>query len=219
MADPSKAPRVHAETRAEWRRWLLEHHETEQSVWLVSWKKATGRPAISYDDAVSESLAVGWVDSKPQKLDDERTMLYFSVRKPTSAWSRPNKVRVESLREAGLMTPAGEAVIEKAMANGSWSLLDDVEDLIVPPDLAEAFDGYPHSRDNWDGFPPSARRGILEWIVQAKRPETRAARIEETARRASVGERAAQWNAPSASAKASGTKASGTKKGPSPRRS
>lgn len=162
-------------------------------MWLVSWKKVTGKPAISYDDAVSESLTVGWVDSKPQKIDDERTMLYFSVRKPTSAWSRPNKIRVEKLRAAGLMTPAGEAVIEKAVATGSWALLDEVEDLIVPPDLAEAFEGYPHARTNWDRFPPSARRGILEWIVQAKRTDTRAARIEETARRASLDQRAAQW--------------------------
>lgn len=162
-------------------------------MWLVSWKKATGKPALSYDEAVSESLCVGWVDSKPRKLDDERTMLYFSARKPTSAWSRPNKIRVEKLRAAGLMMPAGEAVIDKAMANGSWSLLDEVEDLIVPPDLAEAFDAHPPARANWERFPPSARRGILEWIVQARRKDTRAARIDETARRASLNQRAAQW--------------------------
>lgn len=91
------------------------------------------------------------------------------------------------------MTPSGEAIIEQAMANGSWSLLDEVEDLIVPPDLAEAFDARPPARANWDRFPPSARRGILEWIVQAKRKETRAARIAETAERAALNERAAQW--------------------------
>ncbi|MFB2584837.1 YdeI/OmpD-associated family protein [Herbiconiux liukaitaii] len=185
--------RFHAETRAEWREWLVENHRTEPSVWLVSWKKATGRPAVSYDDAVSEALAVGWVDSKPQKLDDERTMLYFTPRKPTSAWSRPNKLRVEALRRDGLMLPAGEEAISAAVANGAWSLLDEVEDLIVPADLADAFDAFPHARSNWEAFPRSARRGILEWIVQAKRPETRERRVQETARLAEVNERAAQW--------------------------
>ncbi|QYF73028.1 YdeI family protein [Cryobacterium sp. PAMC25264] len=193
MAGPTTAPRVHAETRAQWRLWLLEHHAHEKAVWLVSWKKATGRPSVGYDDAVSEALCVGWVDSKPQKLDDERTMLYFSPRKPTSDWSRPNKIRVETLRAAGLLLPAGEAVIARAINNGSWTLLDDVEDLIVPADLDEAFSEKPPARANWDRFPPSARRGILEWIVQAKRPQTRAARILETAERASLNQRAAQW--------------------------
>ena len=193
MATPDTAPRVHAETRAQWRRWLLAHHEHEKAVWLVSWKKATGRPSVSYDDAVSEALCVGWVDSKPQKLDEERTMLYFSPRKPTSAWSRPNKIRVETVRAAGLMLPAGEAVIAQAISSGAWALLDDVEDLIIPPDLVVALGEYPLARANWDQFPPSARRGILEWIVQAKRPQTRAGRILETAELASLNRRAAQW--------------------------
>jgi len=196
VATPDTAPRVHAETRAQWRRWLLAHHEHEKAVWLVSWKKATGRPSVSYDDAVSEALCVGWVDSKPQKLDDERAMLYFSPRKPTSAWSRPNKIRVGMLREAGLMLPAGEAVIAQAISSGAWALLDDVEDLIIPPDLVVALGEYPLARANWDQFPPSARRGILEWIVQAKRPQTRAGRILETAELASRNQRAAQWPRP-----------------------
>lgn len=149
---------MHAETREKWREWLLAHHATETSAWLVSWKKATDRPAVSYDDAVSEALAVGRVDSVPRKLDDERTMLYFSRRKPSSAWSRPNKKRVEQLRAEGLMTEAGEDVIAEAQRRGTWSMLDDVENLVVPDDLAEALDAHPHARENWDGFPPSARR-------------------------------------------------------------
>lgn len=160
MAVMDDAPRVHAETRAQWRTWLTEHHATVQSAWLVSWKKATGKPAISYDGAVSEALAVGWVDSRPRKLDDERTMLYFSPRKPASAWSRPNKIRVEALREAGLMLPAGERAVEAAVANGSWTVLDEVEDLIVPDDLAAAFSEYVDAENNWNRFPPSARRAF-----------------------------------------------------------
>jgi len=94
------------------------------------------------------------------------------------------------------MLPAGEAVIAQAISSGAWALLDDVEDLIIPPDLVVALGEYPLARANWDQFPPSARRGILEWIVQAKRPQTRAGRILETAELASRNQRAAQWPRP-----------------------
>ncbi|WP_231727741.1 MULTISPECIES: YdeI/OmpD-associated family protein [unclassified Rathayibacter] len=183
---------MHVETREDWRRWLVENHRSERAVWLVSWKKATGRPAVTYDDAVSEALAVGWVDSRPRTLDDERTMLYFTPRKPTSAWSRPNKLRVDRLRSEGAMLPAGEEVIAAAIATGAWTLLDDV-DLVVPPDLADAFAEYENAERNWNAFTRSARRGILEWIVQATRPETRERRVRETARLAESDQRAAQW--------------------------
>ena len=192
MAALDDAPRVHAETRAEWRSWLAGRGGLTSS-WLVSWRKPTGKPAVSYDDAVSEALAFGWVDSIQRKIDDERTMLYFAARKKGSGWARPNKIRIEALDAEGLMTDAGRAVIEQAKADGSWTLLDDVENLVVPPDLAEAFGRHPGSAEHWDDFPRSAKRGILEWIVQAKRPATRAARIEETARLGALGQRAAQW--------------------------
>lgn len=205
---------VHAESRAEWRSWLVEHHRSEKAAWLVSWKKATGRPSVGYDEAVSEALAVGWVDSRPQKLDEERTMLYFTPRKPTSAWSRPNKRRVEQLRSAGLMLPAGEEAIAAAVANGRWALLDDVEDLVVPGDLAEAFQDHLPAQERWDAFSPSARRGILEWIVQAKKPETRQRRIQETAQLAQRNERAAQWRPKDRSGTAGG--ASGGQRDASP---
>ena len=186
-------PRIHPETRADWRAWLSEHHASATGVWLVSWRKQSGRVALGYDDAVLEALAFGWVDSKPAKLDDDRTQLYFSPRKPRSAWSAPNKDRVERLERAGLMAEAGARAVSAAKADGSWSLLDEVERLSVPADLSSAFDRHPGSRQKWDAFPPSARRGILEWIVQAKRPETRQRRVDETARLAAENERANQW--------------------------
>jgi uncharacterized protein YdeI (YjbR/CyaY-like superfamily) len=193
MADAlDSTPFVDAETRAQWREWLLAHSDSEKAAWLVSWKKATGKPAISYDDAVSEALTVGWVDSRTRALDAERTLLYFTRRNPASAWSRTNKVRVERLRADGLMTDAGEAVIAAAQLSGSWALLDDVERLIVPDDLRDALDRYPNAAENWGRFPPSTRRRILEWIVLAKRPGTRQARVAETALRASENERAGE---------------------------
>lgn len=190
--DPD-APRVHAETVETWRDWLVANHESEQGAWLVSWKKATGRPAVPYEEAVAHALCVGWVDSKGNRLDDERTMLWFTRRKAGSGWSRPNKARIERMSEAGLMLPAGQVAVDAARADGSWSLLDDVENLLVPADLADAFAAHPPAAEEWEAFPRSAKRGILEWIVQAKRPETRARRITETATMAQRGERANQW--------------------------
>jgi len=186
---------IHPPTLADWRDWLATNHTRAEGVWLITWKKSAGKPTISYEESVEEALCFGWVDSKGNKLDDERTMLWFAPRKAGSGWSRPNKARVERLIAQGRMTPAGLAKIEVAKADGSWALLDAVENLEVPDDLAAEFDNYPAARANFDAFPRSARRGILEWIVQARRPETRAKRIAETARLAQENVRANQWRA------------------------
>lgn len=190
---PDDAERVHATTADEWRAWLADHHADRQGAWLVSWKKHTGKPAVGYAESVCEALCFGWVDSLGRKLDDDRTMLWFAPRRPASGWSRPNKERVERLLAEGRMMPAGQRLIDLAKANDSWTLLDDVENLVVPPDLDEAFRARPGSREHWDGFPRSVRRGVLEWIVQAKRPATREKRVLETADAAERGERAHQW--------------------------
>ena len=181
---------VHPLTRAEWRAWLAANHARSRGVWLVTWKKATGRPRLHYEEAVEEALCVGWIDSLVRGLDDDRARLLYTPRRAGSAWSRPNKLRVDRLIEAGLMTPAGLAVVEAARADGSWSRLDEVEDLIEPPDLVAALEADPAARRNWDAFPPSARKAMLWWIIDARRPETRARRIEETARLAAQGVRA-----------------------------
>lgn len=184
--------RVHPETAEEWRSWLARNHTRGTGVWFVSWKRHTGRPQVPYDAAVTEALAFGWIDSKAVKLDAERSMLWYSPRRPTSGWSRPNKVRVARLLADGRMTPAGQRLVDLAQENGAWSLLDDVEDLIVPADLMQAMASVPGAIEHWESFPRSAKRGILEWIVQAKRPQTRANRVRETAVRAGRGERANQ---------------------------
>jgi uncharacterized protein YdeI (YjbR/CyaY-like superfamily) len=181
------APRVHVETIEQWRQWLAEHHLTERSVWLMTWRTSTGRPAPPYENLIEEALRVGWVDSTAKKLDDERSMLYFARRRPGSGWARSNKARVARLEAEGAMLPAGQAVVDMARADGSWALLDDVEDLVVPGDLSDAFGRHPGAREHWDVFTPSVRKQILWWIVQAKRPATRAARVEQTALLASHG--------------------------------
>jgi uncharacterized protein YdeI (YjbR/CyaY-like superfamily) len=186
----------HPESREEWRAWLAANHATARGVWLVAWKTATGRPRLAYAEGVEEALCFGWVDSLARGVDDERSRLLYTPRKPRSGWSRPNKERVGRLLAAGLMEPAGLAVVEAARADGSWSLLDDVEDLIEPDDLRAALDADPAARANWDAFPRSARRGILEWILQARRSETRQRRVAETARLAAENIRANQWKRP-----------------------
>ncbi len=182
--------RIHPETVQEWRAWLDEHHRSRPGVWLVSWKKHTGRTTVDYDAAVTEALAVGWVDSKGARLDEERTMLWFTPRRTTSGWSRPNKERVERLYAENRMGPAGQAAIDAAVANGTWTLLDDVENLVVPADLDAELDLHPGARVAWEAFPRSAKRSMLEWIVTAKRPQTRRARVAATAEKAGRGERA-----------------------------
>jgi uncharacterized protein YdeI (YjbR/CyaY-like superfamily) len=187
-----ESDRLHPQTRAAWRAWLAEHHADSDGVWLVLWRQQSGRTGVTYEDAVQEALCFGWIDGKSAKLDDDRTMLRFSPRKRGSGWARSNKLRIERLLREGLMAEAGLARIEEAKRDGSWTRLDAVEDLVVPDDLAAALAGHPGARERWDGFPRSVRRGALEWIVQAKRPETRARRVAETARRTAEGGRPGQ---------------------------
>jgi uncharacterized protein YdeI (YjbR/CyaY-like superfamily) len=181
------------QTRAEWRAWLLEHHAKSAGVWLVFNKKTSGLPFFSYEERVQEALCFGWIDSKPGKFDELRSMLYFTPRKAKSGWSRVNKQHIVKLLEQGLMMSAGLAKIEAAKRDGSWEKLDAVEELEIPDDLTKAFLLYSSATTNFEAFPKSAKRGILEWIGNAKKPETRAKRVEEAARLAQENIRANQW--------------------------
>jgi uncharacterized protein YdeI (YjbR/CyaY-like superfamily) len=158
----------------------------------VRLKKHRGGPHVPYEDVVEEALCFGWVDSRSRKIDSERSALLLTPREPRSAWSRANKGCVGRLIAARLMAPAGLAAVEGARENGAWSALNDVEDLVLPDDLAAAFERHAGSAASWGAFTRSARRGILKWIQQAKRAETRARRIDETARLAAEGEPANQ---------------------------
>lgn len=191
--DRAPANSTHPKTRAQWRAWLQQNHERVEGVWLVTYKKATGKLRLDYAEAVEEALCFGWVDSKPGKLDAERSVLWFAPRKSGSRWSGPNKERVERMTAAGLMAPAGLAKVEAAKRDGTWSALDAVEALEVPPDLARALAQRAPAGENFGAFPRSVKRSILEWIVAAKRAETRAKRVEETARLAAENKRANQW--------------------------
>jgi uncharacterized protein YdeI (YjbR/CyaY-like superfamily) len=183
---------VHPADRAEWRKWLADHHAASPGVWLLTWRKASGKEALRYEEAVEEALCFGWIDSKVRSLDDHRTMQWYTARRRGSVWSRSNKERIARLAAQGLMTSAGLAAIEAAKADGSWSVLDEVEAEVIPDDLAAALDEQPPARQEFDAFPPSARKAVLFWLVSAKRPETRARRVREAAEKAQRGERANQ---------------------------
>ncbi len=190
-----KAPpnSIHPKSRSAWRKWLEAHHTQTTGVWLVSYKKATGKPRMEYDEAVEEALCFGWVDSKPNKLDEERSLLWFAPRKAGTGWSKLNKERVEKLMQAGLMAEAGLAKVRVAQQDGSWNALDAVDALEIPSDLAQAFSKNETARGYFEAFPRSVKRGILEWISNAKKPETRAKRIAETVAQAAQNIRANQW--------------------------
>jgi len=182
-----------AEKRAQWRRWLAKNQARENGVWLVTFKKDSGHPHLGYDAAVEEALCFGWVDSKPGKVDAQRSKLWFAPRKPGTGWSKLNKERAKKLMAAKQMQTAGREKIKAAKADGSWAKLDAVEALEIPPDLATALMKHPKSAENFSAFPRFVKRSILEWISTAKKPETRAARIAETATLAARNERANQW--------------------------
>jgi uncharacterized protein YdeI (YjbR/CyaY-like superfamily) len=184
------APLVHADDRATWRAWLEANHLTATGAWLVTWRPRSGHAFLDYEAAIEEALCFGWVDSTGGRFDDDRGKLYFAPRKPRSVWAATNKARVERLIADGRMTPAGLAAIERAKTNGSWDILDSVERLEVPDDLATALSSRLTAASNFAAFPPSARRMLLGWIATARRPETRAARVTQVADAAARNERA-----------------------------
>lgn len=184
-----EAERLHAESLESWRDWLAEHHGRSRGVWLVQWKAATGRPAIPYEKAVQEALCWGWIDGTYRRLDDERGMLWYAPRRKGSVWARSNRERVARLEAEGRMKPAGQAVVERARADGSWTILEPVEALIVPDDLAVALDGGDGAWAIWDAWPATAKQAYLLWIATAKRPETRARRIADAADAIAAGRR------------------------------
>lgn len=171
---------IHAKSSEEWRQWLEQNHESEKSVWLIIYRQESKTPSVYYPEAVDEALCYGWVDSKPNKRDQHSYYQFFAKRNGKSNWSKINKEKVSRLTAEGRMQPAGLKMIEIAKQNGTWSALDEVEKLTVPDDLQALFRSNKIAFQNWENFPPSCKRGILEWIYNAKKPETRKKRIEET---------------------------------------
>jgi uncharacterized protein YdeI (YjbR/CyaY-like superfamily) len=178
---------------AAWRGWLHQHHATAKQVWLIIYNKGSKTKSVTYPEALDEALCYGWIDSKINKRDAESHYQFFSVRNAKSNWSKVNKDKVERLLAAGKMQPAGMAMIKLAKQTGTWKALEEVDNTITPPDLQAALDAQPKATAYFNAFPRSVKRGILEWILNAKTSVTRQKRIDETATLAAKNERANQY--------------------------
>ncbi|UPK69488.1 YdeI/OmpD-associated family protein [Chitinophaga filiformis] len=165
--------------RLQWREWLQKHHRTKASIWLIYYRKKTNLSTLTWSDAVDEALCFGWIDSTSKPIDDEKFMQFFTRRKTNSVWSKINKGKVQRLIDEGLMMPAGLESIEVAKQNGSWAILDDVEELKIPKDLEKAFKSQHGAKACFERLSRSVKKAMLYRLVLAKRPETREQRIAD----------------------------------------
>lgn len=166
-------------TKQHWRKWLEKNHIQKDAVWLIFYKKHTGKPSLMWSDAVDEALCFGWIDSKAETIDNDTFRQYFCKRKPNGTWSKINKQKIEILTAKGLMAQAGFDVINSAKQNGSWTILDEVEELIVPSELEKAFENFENSKDFFLSLSKSKKKVLLQWIALAKTEATRQKRILE----------------------------------------
>jgi uncharacterized protein YdeI (YjbR/CyaY-like superfamily) len=177
-----------AADRDSWRRWLEGHGGEKTVIWLLIAKKGTGVASLSYDEAVEEALCFGWIDGQANRFDETFYAVRFTPRKPGSVWAETNVARVEKMIREGRMTEAGLTLVEEAKRRGTW---DDAAAVsgrleVTPPDLEEALAADPQAAERWRTWAPSHRRQYVYWVLDAKRPETRARRIAEVVRRSAA---------------------------------
>jgi uncharacterized protein YdeI (YjbR/CyaY-like superfamily) len=169
---------IYFESPADFRAWLEEHHETETEVWVGMWKKATGKPSLTWAEAVDEALCFGWIDGIAKRVDGERHKQRFTPRKPSSNWSAINIANVERLRAEGRMRPAGEAAFARRRDDKTaiYSYEQRKNPQLEPEEQAQ----LEANADAWAYFsarPPSYRKPAIWWVISAKKPETRARRL------------------------------------------
>jgi uncharacterized protein YdeI (YjbR/CyaY-like superfamily) len=180
-------------SRKQWRQWLQKNYATAPHVWLILYKKNSVTPTITYAEVVEEALCFGWIDSKPNKRDEESYLLFIAPRKPKSVWSALNKKRIEKLLQENKITKAGIEKIEAAKKDGSWTILDKIEACEMPEELAKAFAKNKLALKNFEQFPPGVKKQIYQWIISAKTAGTLIKRITETVTLAAKKIRANQW--------------------------
>ena len=171
--------------KKDWRKWLELNHNKKDAVWLIFYKKKSPNHNLAWSESVDEALCFGWIDSTKRSIDSEKFKQYFSKRKAKSNWSKINKDKVKTLIDQGLMEEEGYKSIEIAKENGSWTILDGVEALIIPEDLKEEFANYKGSIEYFGSLSKSVKKILLHWVISAKRKETRQKRILEIVENAS----------------------------------
>ncbi|MEO1514114.1 MAG: YdeI/OmpD-associated family protein [Bacteroidota bacterium] len=180
--------KVFIDSASDLRQWLETHHQQEESVWLVTFKKEVPDKYVSTSQILDELLCFGWIDGIRRKLDARQTMQLISKRK-AQHWAKTYKDRAAKLMEEGRMHPTGLASIELSKANGLWNFMDDVDNLIVPDDLSASLAQYKGAREFFDAINDSSKRFVLRWIKLAKTEKTRKNRIEKIALLSSKGEK------------------------------
>jgi len=178
---------VFAADRSAWREWLAAHHQSRARVWLLLHKKHVQEPGVRYDEAVEEALCWGWIDGLTNAWDERSYAVRFTPRRPGSVWSESNAERVGRMIAEGRMTPAGMALVEEARRRGTWDLAATPRLDVTPPDLGAALAGVPAALERWESWPAGPRRQYIHWVLNAKRPETRARRIDAVVGRAAAG--------------------------------
>jgi uncharacterized protein YdeI (YjbR/CyaY-like superfamily) len=181
---------VVAGSAKDWRAWLARNCRSANEGWVVLYHRDSGTPGLRYHEAVEQALCFGWIDGLHRRYNADSSQLRFTPRTARSRWSQLNRQRAAKLTELGLMTEQGRAAIELAKAAGTWQLVPDERRWAIPDDLREQLDGNDAARTNFESFPPSSKRLILEWIAIAIRPDTRRRRIDQTVSLAALNIRA-----------------------------
>ena len=177
---PVELPELLVPDAAAWRAWLTDNHASSSGVWLVLTKKGGQVTELDYAAALDEALCFGWIDGQVARRDEGSLRQRFTPRRPRSAWSKRNVEHVARLSAAGRLTPAGQAAVDAAKADGRWeAAYAGPAAAEFPPDLAEALAASPPARQMWDVLTSQNRYAITYRIGQAKRPETRAKRVAE----------------------------------------
>ena len=179
MHSAAELKTFYAKDRKAWRKWLEKNHAKQPGVWLIYYKKNSGKTRVAYDEAVEEALCFGWIDSIMKPIDDEKFMQKFTPRKLKTVWSGLNKKRVEKLLARNLMTPAGLKIIESGKQNGSWTKLDHIENFEIPADLKKVFAKSKKAANWFQNLAPFKKKQVLYRLGNAKLPETRERRIQE----------------------------------------
>jgi uncharacterized protein YdeI (YjbR/CyaY-like superfamily) len=183
----------YAKNQTDWRKWLQKNHATQNHVWLILYKKTSGVPSLTYDEVVEECLCFGWIDSKPNKRDEQSYFLFIAPRKPKSVWSALNKKRIEKLLQEKRMDVAGLAKVEAAKKDDSWTVLDKIEALEMPNTLKKEFAKNKGALKNFEAFPPGIKKQTYQWIISAKTEATINKRVNETVTLAEKNIRPNQW--------------------------
>jgi uncharacterized protein YdeI (YjbR/CyaY-like superfamily) len=171
--------KLYISNRKDWRKWLKENHKTTDCIWLIYYKKHTGKPRIPYDDAVEEALCFGWIDSIVKRIDEERFMQKFTPRKNKSSWSESNKKRVIKMIKQKRMTKAGMNKINAAIANGQWNKTIETEiDFEMPSELSQLLSVNKKARGFFNELSPSHKKQYIGWIASAKKVETKKKRAK-----------------------------------------